>query len=260
MKADAQTTSSSKPSVGATAAPVTETPVTETPVTEAPVNETPGAEAPVAPSDTPAPMETGRAGDGQSWAECIEAGAEEGFQRARPAKHPRSQSRRCEPRPPLPFPFQDSEGRLASILQLYDHAAEQPVAHHNVAGRGIMHLHPWKSGHLHDSGVPPDQQCSRSVEPQPNNSTGGSSFAACPKELCTRHRVRRHQGCEGCGLCQDPPGSCLATSAGYSRGRRGDGLRDFGGLVAPAGSPPGVIPDSEDKQPHLSGGCRLRPE
>ena len=71
MKSDAQTTSSSRPSGGATAAPVAETPgvvapVTETPIAKAPVNETPGAEAPVVPSSTPAPMETGRAGDGQS--------------------------------------------------------------------------------------------------------------------------------------------------------------------------------------------------
>ena len=145
MKSDAQTASSSRPSVGATAAPVTETPgagalVTETPVAEAPVDETPGAEAPVAPSSTPAPMETGRAGDGQSWAEQMEAGKDEAFQRSRPAKRARSQSRRHEPKPPLPFPLQDSEGRIASILQLYEHAAEQPVTHHNVAGRGIMHL------------------------------------------------------------------------------------------------------------------------
>ena len=135
MKADTQTTSSSEPNAGATAAPVTEAPVTAAPVREAPVVETP------ARSDTPAPMETGGVGDGQSWAERIEAGADEGFQRARPAKLPQSQSRRREPRPPLPFPLQDSEGRLASVLQLYDHVAEQPVAHHNVAGRGIMHLH-----------------------------------------------------------------------------------------------------------------------
>ena len=66
---------------------------------------------------------------------------DEGFQRARPTKHPRSQSRRCEPKPPLPFPLQDSEGRLTSVLQLYKHVAKQPVTHHNVAGRGIMHLH-----------------------------------------------------------------------------------------------------------------------
>ena len=66
MKSDAQATSSSRPSVGATAAPIAETPVVEAPVVEAPINETLGVEAPVAPSFTPAPMETGGAGDGQS--------------------------------------------------------------------------------------------------------------------------------------------------------------------------------------------------
>ena len=133
--------------MGATAAPVAETPVAEapvmeTPVVEAPVNETLGAGDPVAPSGTPAPMETGRAGDGQSWAEQMEAGKDKAFQRSRPMKHAQSQSRRCEPKPPLPFPLQDSEGRLASVLQLYEHVAVQPTAHHNVASQGIMHLHP----------------------------------------------------------------------------------------------------------------------
>ena len=136
MKAEATATSSSKPGAGAMVAPAVESPVMETPVVEAPVSETP------ARSDTSTPMETGGVGDGQSWAECIEAGTDEGFQRARPTKHPRSQSRRHEPKPPLPFPLQDSEGRLTSILQLYKHVAKQPVTHHNVAGRGIMHLHP----------------------------------------------------------------------------------------------------------------------
>ena len=42
----------------------------------------------------------------------------------------------------LPFPLQDSEERLTSISQLYQHVGEQPAAHHNVATRGIMHLHP----------------------------------------------------------------------------------------------------------------------
>ena len=42
----------------------------------------------------------------------------------------------------LPFPLQDSEGRLPSILQLYKHAGEQPAAHHNEATQGIIHLHP----------------------------------------------------------------------------------------------------------------------
>ena len=137
IKSDTQTTSSSRPSVGATVAPVA-----ETPVAEAPVDETPGAGAPVAPSGTPVPMETGGAGNGQSWAEQMEAGEDEKFRRSKPVKCARSQSRRCEPKPPLPFPLQDSEGRLASVLQLYEHAAVQPAAHHNVASRGIMHLHP----------------------------------------------------------------------------------------------------------------------
>ena len=146
MKAEAMATSSSKPSTRATVAPVVETPVAQTPVTETPVTETPVAETPVAEtpapcSDTPAPMETGRAGDGQSWAKQVEAGIDEKFQQDRPTKCRQSHSRRREQRPMLPFPLQDSEGRLTSISQLYEHAGEQPATHHNVAGRGIMHLH-----------------------------------------------------------------------------------------------------------------------
>ena len=72
----------------------------------------------------------------------MEAGEEESFQRSRPAKRARSQSKRREPKPQLPFPLQDSEGRLASVSQLYEHAAAQPATPHNVAGRAIMHLHP----------------------------------------------------------------------------------------------------------------------
>ena len=157
MKSDAQIPSSSRPSVGAMKAPIAETPVVETPVvdvpvaevpvvetpiTEAPVGEAQGAEAPVAPSSTPAPMETGEVGKGQSWAEQMETSEEEAFQRSWPAKHTPSQSRRHEPKPRLPFPLQDSDGRLASISQLYEHAAAQPATPHNVAGWAIMHLHP----------------------------------------------------------------------------------------------------------------------
>ena len=144
MKSDAQIPSSSRPSAGATVAPIAKTPVAETPVAEAPVaeaavvetpvmevpaEETPGAEAPVAPSSTPAPMETGGAGDGQSWAEQMEAGEDESFQGSRPAKRARSKSRRHELKPQLPFPLQDSEGRLASVLQLYEHAAANHPPH-----------------------------------------------------------------------------------------------------------------------------------
>ena len=122
MKAEAMATSSSKPSAGAMLAPAVEAPVAETPVVETPVMEAPVSETP-AHSDTPAPMEMGGAGDGQSWAEHVEAGTDEGFRRARPAKCPQSQSRRHEPRPPLPFPLQDIEGRLTSVSQLYEHVA-----------------------------------------------------------------------------------------------------------------------------------------
>ena len=133
MKSKAQIPSSSRPSAGATVVPVTETPIAEAPVAEAavvetsimeaPAEETTGAEAPVDPSFPPAPMETEGVGDGQSWAEQMEAGEEESFQRSRPAKCPRSQSRRCEPKSQLPFPLQDSEGRFTSVMQLYEHAA-----------------------------------------------------------------------------------------------------------------------------------------
>ena len=147
MRSEAQTPSSSRPSVGATAVPVAETPIAEAPVAEAAVAETPVmeetlAEAPVTPSLPPAPMETGGVGNGQSWVEQMETVEEEPFQRRRLAKHPRSQSRRHELTSRLPFPLQDSEGRFASISRLYEHAAAQPAAPHNVAGRVIIHLHP----------------------------------------------------------------------------------------------------------------------
>ena len=147
MRSDTQVPSSSRPSAGATVVPVTETPITETPIAEAPVaeaavmEETP-AEAPIAPPSPSAPMETGGAGDGPSWAEQVEAGEEEPFQRSRPAKYPRSQSRRREPTSRLPFPLQDHEGRFTSVAWLYEHAAAQPATPHNVAGRVIRHLHP----------------------------------------------------------------------------------------------------------------------
>ena len=126
MKVEATVTGTSKPSTGALAAPVMETPVVETPTPH---------------PHTPAPMETGGVGDSQSRAEGVEVGIDEGFQQDRPTKHRRSQSRRHKPRPTFPFLLQDSDGRLTSVSQLYEHAAEQPAAHHNMAGRGIMHLH-----------------------------------------------------------------------------------------------------------------------
>ena len=145
MRSDTQVPSSSRPSAGAMAVPVAEAPIAEASVEETAVMETPaempGAEAPIAPSTLPAPMETGGAGDGPSWAEQMEAREEE-FQRSRPAKRPRSQSRRHELTSRLPFPLQDHEGRFASVARLYKHVAAQPAAPHNVAGQAIRHLHP----------------------------------------------------------------------------------------------------------------------
>ena len=134
-RAEGPTVGSSEPIVGATTAPTQETPTEEPPVEEAPVTGP-------SHSDTPAPMETGGAADGQSWAEQVEISSEAEFRWARPMKHPRSQSRRWEMGPALPFPLQDTEGRLASIERLYEYAGEQPPPRDDVAGQAIRHLHP----------------------------------------------------------------------------------------------------------------------
>ena len=84
-----------------------------------------------ATTDVPAPMETGGADDGHSWAERTED--EDDFKRCRPAKRPRSQSRRCKNRPIYPLPLQDEEGRHTSTHEIYRHSGQQPLAHHNVA-------------------------------------------------------------------------------------------------------------------------------
>ena len=44
--------------------------------------------------------------------------------------------------PALPFPLQDTEGRLASVKRLYEYVGEQPLPQDDVAGRAIRHLHP----------------------------------------------------------------------------------------------------------------------
>ena len=135
----------SGPSIGAAATPTQKTPAEEPPVEETPAEDPPVEEAPVAGpsfSNTPAPMETGGAGDGQSWAEWVETSSEAEFRWTRPLKHPRSQSRRQETGPALPFPLQDTEGRLASVERLYEYAGEQLPPRDDVAGQAIRHLHP----------------------------------------------------------------------------------------------------------------------
>ena len=144
-RAEGPMVAQSGPSIGMAAAPPQEAPAEEPPMSETPAEEPPMAETPVAgPShpDTPAPMETGGAGDGQTWAEQVETSAAAKFQWARPPRCPRSQSRRQETGPRVPFPLQDEEGRLASVERLYEYAGEQPSPRDDVAGRAIRHLHP----------------------------------------------------------------------------------------------------------------------
>ena len=114
----------------------------ETPTTSPYVPSQGASMAQGARSNVPAPMETGGVGDGWSWVDRAEASADDEFGRDRPVKHCRSQSRRQEDQPTLPLPLQDNDGRCASVQQLYQHAGEQPRAHHNVAALGITHLHP----------------------------------------------------------------------------------------------------------------------
>ena len=145
MRSETQVPCSRRPSAGATAVPVAETPIVETPIAEAPIMQAPAVEAPIAeapvaeaavmeemPAEAPiallsppAPMETGGAGDGGSWAEQVEAGDEEPFQRSRLAKHPRSQSRRRELTSRLPFPSRTMRGdspllRCCMNMQLHN--------------------------------------------------------------------------------------------------------------------------------------------
>ena len=51
----------------------------------------------------------------------------------------------------LPFPLQDSEGRHAAVMKLYDHAAEQPPPQDGIAGEAIRLLH----SHM----LPQDARC-----------------------------------------------------------------------------------------------------
>ena len=118
----------SEPTARPTASPTQGTPTEDPPVVEAPV---PGTSN----SSPPALMETGGVGDGQSWADQAEASVEAEFWQARPPKHPRSQSRRRDAGLALPFPLQDSEGRLTSVMRLYEHTVEQSPPLDGVARR-----------------------------------------------------------------------------------------------------------------------------
>ena len=93
-------------------------------------------------SDSPAPMETGGVGDGQSWVEQAEASTTEEWRMGRPTKHRWSASRKWEGQSTNPFLLQDSKGRHEVVKQLYQYAGELTLAHHNVAAQGMACHYP----------------------------------------------------------------------------------------------------------------------
>ena len=97
----------------------------DTPVTSSSAPATEASAPQGATADVPAPMETGGAGDGQSWVEQTED--EDDFKRCRPAKHLQSQSRRHENRPTYLFPHQEEEGRHNSAQEIYRHLGQHII-------------------------------------------------------------------------------------------------------------------------------------
>ena len=114
----------------------------ETPTNSHPTSGRKGSVTQGACSDPPIPMETGGAGDGRSWVEQAKASAKEEWRRDRPTKRRRSSPRRQEARSTNPFPLQDNEGRHEAVQQLYRHAGECALAHHDVAAQGMASHHP----------------------------------------------------------------------------------------------------------------------
>ena len=114
----------------------------DTPTTSHPTPGREGSTTQGAHSDPPVPMETGGAGDGQSWVEQAEAGTKEEWRRDRPAKHCWSSPRRWEAHSTNPFPLQDNEGRHEAVQQLYQHVGECALAHNDVAAQGMASHHP----------------------------------------------------------------------------------------------------------------------
>ena len=114
----------------------------ETPTTTPPMLGKEGSAPQGAHSDPLAPMETGGAGDGQSWVEQAEASVEEEQRRDRLTKHHWSSSRKHEGQSTNPFLLQDSKGRHEAVQQLYQHAGECTLAPHDVAAQGMAHHHP----------------------------------------------------------------------------------------------------------------------
>ena len=86
-------------------------------------------------------QDTGGAGD-SSGRSGRAASREPRTTRSSSWKHRRSQSRRRDSRPTVPFPLQEHEGRLQAIRTLYEEAGEHRLASEMTALRGLRESHP----------------------------------------------------------------------------------------------------------------------
>ena len=196
-------------------------------------------------------METGGAGDGQSWAEQAEASTEEEWRRGRPAKHPQSMSRKREGQSTNPFLLQDSKGRHEAVQQLYWHAGELTPAHHDVAAQRMAHHHPdMESGTAKSLN---NQVLCMISEYHLMCLSQGSSYISpvlleAAKDLLPPIGVHGrwwfpgNLGLEGSREGQDPTGCCLASSPRHGRCWRWDGHLFSGCHSAWQGASVGVPP------------------
>ena len=88
-----------------------------------------------------AAWDTGGAGDSSSRSSRATS-REPRTARSHSKKHRRSQSRKRDPRPTVPFPLQDQEGRLQALQTLYEEAGEHRMASEITALRGLQASHP----------------------------------------------------------------------------------------------------------------------
>ena len=87
-----------------------------------------------------AARDMGGAGDSSGWSGRV-ASREPRTTRSCSRKRRRSQSRRRDSRPMVPFPLQEQEGRLQAILTLYEEAGEHRLASEMTALRGLWESH-----------------------------------------------------------------------------------------------------------------------
>ena len=87
-----------------------------------------------------AARDTGGAGDSSGWSGRA-ASREPRTTRSCSRKRHRSQSRRRDSHPTVPFPLQEHEGRLQAVLTLYEEAGEHRLTSEMTALRGLWESH-----------------------------------------------------------------------------------------------------------------------